>query len=96
MEAPRDREVGLFRYGLIRPLLDDRLSPAERGRLVAELAAVDHPGPDGRRVRRSRTTIYRWLKDYRDGPVRRVADRQPPTGAVLGCCLVGAGGEAQA
>jgi len=67
MEEPRDREVGLFRYGLIRPLLDERLSSAERGRLVAELAALDHPGPDGRRVRRSRTTIYRWLKDYRDG-----------------------------
>jgi putative transposase len=67
VEAPRDREVGLFRYGLIRPLLDDRLSPAERGRLVGELAAMDHLGADGRRVRRSRTTIYRWLKDYRDG-----------------------------
>ena len=66
-EDGRDREVGLFRYGLIRPLLDDRLSRAERGRLVAELAAVDHPGPDGRRVRCSRTTIYRWFKDYRDG-----------------------------
>jgi putative transposase len=67
VEEPQVREVALFRYGLIRPLLDERLSPAERGRLVAELVAVDHPGPHGRRVGVSRTTIYRWLKTYRDG-----------------------------
>lgn len=82
MEEPRDREVGLFRYGLIRPLLDDRLTPAERGRLVAELAALDHPGPDGRRVRRSRTTIYRWLKGYRDGgfdALLPASRRRPPS-----------------
>lgn len=86
MEAPRDREVGLFRYGLIRPLLDDRLSPAERGRLVAELAAIDHPGPDGRRVRRSRTTIYRWFKDYRDGGFDALlpASRQRPPSSDAG------------
>ena len=86
MEEPRDREVGLFRYGLIRPLLDDRLSPAERGRLVAELAAIDHPGPDGRRVRRSRTTIYRWFKDYRDGGFDALlpASRQRPPSSDAG------------
>lgn len=67
MEDDRRREVGLFRYGLIRPLLDDRLSRAERGRLVAELVGRDHPGPDGRRVVVSRTTVYRWFKAYRDG-----------------------------
>lgn len=86
MEEPRDREVGLFRYGLIRPLLDDRLTPAERGRLVAELAALDHPGPDGRRVRRSRTTIYRWLKGYRDGGFDALlpASRQRPPSSDAG------------
>jgi putative transposase len=86
VEEPRDREVGLFRYGLIRPLLDDRLSPAERGRLVAELAAVDHPGADGRRIRRSRTTIYRWFKDYRDGGFDALlpASRQRPPSSDAG------------
>ncbi len=67
MEEPQDREVALFRYGLIRPLLDDRLLPGERGRLVAGLVAVEHPGPHGGRVGVSRTTVYRWLKNYRDG-----------------------------
>ena len=43
MEELQHREVALFRYGLVRPLLDDRLSPAERGRLAAELAGVEHP-----------------------------------------------------
>ena len=86
MEKPRDREVGLFRYGLIRPLLDDRLSPSERGRLAAELAAIDHPGPDGQRIRRSRTTIYRWFKDYRDGGFDALlpASRQRPPSSDAG------------
>jgi putative transposase len=67
MEELQHREVALFRYGLVRPLLDDRLSPAERGRLAAELAGVEHPGPNGRWVVVSRTTVYRWFKAYRDG-----------------------------
>lgn len=67
MEDERRRQVGLFRYALIRPALDDRLSPAERGQLVRALAAGEHPGPQGRPVRVARSTIYRWMKDYRDG-----------------------------
>jgi putative transposase len=66
--------------------LDDRLTPAERGRLVGELAATDHPGVDGRRVRRSRTTIYRWLKDYREGGFDALlpASRQRPPSSDAG------------
>ncbi|MDP8927540.1 MAG: DDE-type integrase/transposase/recombinase, partial [Actinomycetota bacterium] len=39
---------------------------AQRGRLVRDLAVGEHPGPKSRPVRVSRSTIYRWMKDYRD------------------------------
>lgn len=63
----RRREVGLFRYALIRDAADLGLSKAERGRLVRALAEREHVDPDGRPVRVSRTTLDRWIRDYRHG-----------------------------
>ena len=67
MESPEDRDVGLFRYSLAREPADPRLSKAERGALVRELADAEHTGPDGSRVRVSRSTIDRWVRDLRRG-----------------------------
>jgi putative transposase len=67
MEDERRREIALFRYALIRQAADDALSPVQRGRLVRDLAARDHQGPDGRRVRVSRPTLDRWIRAYRAG-----------------------------
>lgn len=67
MESPKDRDVGLFRYSLAREPADSRLSKAERGALVRELADAEHTGPDGSRVRVSRSTIDRWVRDLRQG-----------------------------
>lgn len=67
MEDERRREIGLFRYALIRQAADAELSPAQRGRLVRDLTARDHQGPDGRRVRVSRPTLDRWIRAYRAG-----------------------------
>ena len=61
------REIGLFRYALIRDAADSGLSKAERGRLVRAVADRDHVGPDGRLVRVSRTTVGRWIRAYRHG-----------------------------
>ena len=47
----RRREVGLFRYALIRDAADSGLSKAERGRLVRALAEREHVDPDGRPMR---------------------------------------------
>lgn len=47
----RRRDVALFRYSLIREAADPALTKAERGRLVRALAARDHTGPGGVRVR---------------------------------------------
>jgi putative transposase len=71
----RQREVALFRYSLIREAADAALSKRERGELVRELAARDHAGPGGRRVRVARNTIDRWIRTYRAGGFEALAPR---------------------
>jgi hypothetical protein len=55
--AERAREVGLFRYALIREAADPSLSTKQRGRLVRDLAEREHTGPFGQRVQVSRVTL---------------------------------------
>ncbi len=87
MDESGRREIGLFRYALIRDAADPGLSKAERGRLVRALAEREHVGPDGRLVRVARPTADRWIRDYRRGgfeallPRRRVV--APRTAAGL-------------
>ena len=63
----RHRDIGLFRYSLAREAGDPQLSKADRGALVRALAAMDHAGPDGRRVRVGRSTLDRWIRTWRAG-----------------------------
>jgi len=63
----RAQKIGMFRYQLAREVVDESLSPRERGLLVRSLAAREHMGPDGRWVRVSRTTVDRWARAYRAG-----------------------------
>lgn len=78
MEDGHRRDVGLFRYSLIREAADGGLSKAERGALVRELAGVDHAGPGGETIRVGRSTLDRWVRAYRAGgfdalvPARRL------------------------
>lgn len=65
--ADRAREVGLFRYALIREAADPGLSTRQRGRLIRQLAEVEHVGPFGDRVRISRATLDRWVRAWRAG-----------------------------
>ena len=65
--ADRARDVGLFRYALIRQAADPALTTRERGRLVRDLAGREHTGPTGQRVRVSRVTIDRWILSWRRG-----------------------------
>lgn len=67
MEDRRRRDVGLFRYSLVREAVDPALSNAERGALVRALAAMEHATPDGRRVGVGRSTVDRWIRAYRAG-----------------------------
>ena len=65
--AGRAREVGLFRYGLIRAAADPEWRTRQRGKLVRELAEAEHVGPFGDRVRVSRPTLDRWIRAWRAG-----------------------------
>ena len=67
VRAERARAIGLFRYQLIREAADPAYSTRERGRMVRELAAAEHTDPFGRRVRISRQTVDRWIRDWRGG-----------------------------
>jgi putative transposase len=61
------RDIALYRYSLIRPLADAGLSPAQRGKLVRQLAAQVHIGPTGEPVTVSRAALNRWIYRYRKG-----------------------------
>jgi putative transposase len=82
--SDRHRDVALFRYSLIRPAADPELSTRQRGRMVRQLAAVEHVGPFGDRFRVSRTTIDRWIRAYRTAgfdalvPTGRTAEPYTP------------------
>ncbi len=67
MGEERRREIGLFRYTLIRDAADPGLSRAQRGRLVRALAEREHIGADGRLVRVARGTLDEWIRAYRCG-----------------------------
>ncbi|HXS31160.1 MAG TPA: DDE-type integrase/transposase/recombinase, partial [Steroidobacteraceae bacterium] len=71
MEEHKRREraqaIGLFRYQLICPALDEGLSGKQRGKLVREIAARAHADPFGNQVRISRETLDRWIRRYRTG-----------------------------
>lgn len=84
----RHRDVALFRYSLIREAADPALTKAERGQMVRALAAREHTGPGGERVRVSRNTLDRWIRNWRAGgfdalvPTARTAEPTTPV-AVL-------------
>jgi putative transposase len=82
--AERAREIGLFRYALIRAAADPQLTTRQRGVLVRELAAAEHVGPFADRVRVSRVSLDRWIRSWRAGgfdalvPSARRARLRPP------------------
>jgi len=67
VRAERSRAIGLFRYQLIREAADPAHSTKQRGKMVRELASGEHTDPFGQRVRISRQSIDRWIRDWRAG-----------------------------
>jgi len=63
----RAREIGLFRYMLIREAADPGLSRRQRGAMVRAVAAQPHTDPAGRTVRVTRWTLDRWIAEWRRG-----------------------------
>jgi putative transposase len=60
-------EVALHRWAVIAEAASSRLTAAERGALVRQIAARAHTHPDGSARRYSRGTICRWIRAWRAG-----------------------------
>ena len=67
MDHRQQEEVALHRWAVIAEATSDRLTPAERGALVRQIAARAHTHPDGSARRYSRGTIDRWIRAWRAG-----------------------------
>ncbi|MGO9332464.1 MAG: DDE-type integrase/transposase/recombinase [Acidimicrobiales bacterium] len=83
METDHQEQVALHRWAVIAEATSDRLSPAERGALVRQIASRSHAGPDGSDHRYSRGTIDRWIRAWRSGGLNALKPTQrADTGAV--------------
>jgi putative transposase len=67
MEPDHHENVALHRWAVIAEATNDRLTPAERGAVVRQIAARTHAHPDGSERRYSRGTIDRWVRAWRSG-----------------------------
>ncbi len=65
MDAEVREKIALHRFGVIAEALAERLTPAERGALVRQIAARTHSHPDGDERRYTRGTIDRWIRTWR-------------------------------
>ena len=83
MDHSHQEVIALHRFGVIAEALNERLSPAERGTLVRDIAGRSHAHPDGDERRYSRGTIDRWIRSYRSGGLDGLAPSpRADTGAV--------------
>jgi putative transposase len=67
MDRKGQEEIALHRWAVIAEAASERLTAAERGALVRQIAARAHTHPDGSARRYSRGTIDRWLRAWRAG-----------------------------
>lgn len=65
MEGELVEQVALHRWGVIAEAANPRLTSAQRGVLVGQIAARAHAHPDGSVRRYGRGTIDRWLRAWR-------------------------------
>ena len=67
MDNRQQQDAALHRWAVIAEAAGGRLTAAERGSLVRQIAARAHAHPDGSSRRYSRGTIDRWLRAWRAG-----------------------------
>jgi len=90
----RARDIGLFRYGLVRDAADPSLSAKQRGELIREISQAAHRLPDGQWIQVSRSTLDRWVRDWRRGGFdalvpspRQVTSRLPESSLAMAVAL---------
>jgi putative transposase len=67
MDRQTQEQVALHRWAVIAEATADRLTPAERGALVRQIAGRVHTHPDGSGRSYARGTIDRWIRAWRKG-----------------------------
>jgi putative transposase len=81
MEPDPDEQLALHRWAVIAEATNERLTHAERGVIVREIAARAHAHPDGTDRRYSRASIDRWVRAWRKGGLQAL---KPETRADAG------------
>src|SRR5260370_41268136 len=79
MDHKDQEQIALHRWAVIAEAAAGRLTAAERGGLVRQIAARDWTHPDGSSRRYSRGTIDRWIRAWRAGGLG--GPTPPPRGA---------------
>lgn len=79
MDEDRLTEIALFRYGVILPLLEKGLEPAEARRRRQEILERHHQIPYTGKTRISDRTLRRWLLNYRRDGFAGLKPRPRPT-----------------
>jgi putative transposase len=69
MDEDMAEAIALHRWAVIAEGANARLTPVERGAVVRAIAARVHAHPDGAARRYGRSTIDRWIREYRAGGV---------------------------
>jgi putative transposase len=83
MDHKGQEEVALHRWAVIAEAASSRLTSAERGAVVRQIAAQPHAYPDGSPRRYSRGTIDRWIRAWRAGGIEALKPSpRADTGAV--------------
>jgi putative transposase len=67
MDGKGQERIAVHRWAVIAEAAGQKLTPAERGALVRQIAARAHAHPDGSSRRYSRGTVGRWLRAWRAG-----------------------------
>ena len=81
MSADPREDLALLRFRIIGEAINPRLTPAERGHLVRELANQPHEHPDGSSWTYPRLTLDRWIRAF---PEHGLDARRPPPPAAPG------------
>ncbi len=84
MSLEKRMKSGLFRFGVIAPLVCRRLEAAERQELRCQISRQLHNWPDGLVKRVGARTLSRWLSRYRSHGFDGLLDVEKPSGSCRG------------
>jgi transposase InsO family protein len=65
LRQPNPKQIALWRFNVIEPLLDPDLSRHQVSRLVIQISRTPLRWPDQSDHRPGRATLYRWVRAYR-------------------------------